>query len=222
MRTIAIVEDDKLFNKALSISFEKEGYNVLNGFNANDGKNLVSLNPDIMLLDIGLPDGNGIDVCKYVRSVSHIPVIFFTAKDEEIDMIRGYDSGADDYVVKPFPINVLKKKVDAILKRENPQTDILKYRGLTIDYDKKTVYYKDKGIKLSAKEFKLLEYLAKNKGQVLSKQKILEQIWDSEGSFVDENTVNVTINRLRKKLEPEDSDTVFINNVFGMGYRFGE
>lgn len=222
MKKIAIIEDDKLYNEALSISFQKEGYDIIRGFNVNDGKNLVAKHPDIMLLDIGLPDGDGIEVCNYVRGVSDIPVIFLTAKDEEIDMIHAYDAGCDDYVVKPFPIGVLKKKVLAVLKRKDAGQDELTYKGLQINYGKKTVAYQGEKIKLSAKEFDLLAYLSKNKGQVLSKEKLLEKVWDAEGSFVDENTVNVTINRLRKKIEPKDTGTMFINNVFGMGYRFGE
>lgn len=222
MKKIAIIEDDKLYNEALTISFKKEGYEVISGFSCNDGKNLTGEHPDIMLLDMGLPDGEGLDVCKYVRSTSQTAILFLTARDEEIDMINAYDCGCDDYIVKPFPINILKKKVEAILKRNEVIKESLIYKGLTIDYSRKSVIYEGQEIKLSAKEFDLLEYLSKNKGQVLSKEKLLENIWDAEGSFVDENTVNVTINRLRKKIEPKNSDIKFINNIFGMGYKFGE
>lgn len=222
MKKIAIIEDDKLYNEALTISFKKAGYEVVSGFSCNDGKNLVAQHPDFMLLDIGLPDGDGIEVCRYVRGISQIPVLFLTARDEEVDMIRAYDSGCDDYVVKPFPVNILKKKVEVILKRNEISNETIIYKGLTIDYNKKTVSYEGNEIRLSAKEFDLLEYLSGNKGQVLSKEKILRAIWDVEGSFVDENTVNVTINRLRKKLEPKGSGKKFITNVFGMGYKFGD
>lgn len=222
MKKIAIIEDDKLFNEALSIAFKKEGYEVMRGFNCNDGKNLANEYPDIMILDLGLPDGDGIEVCNYARTIGDIPILFLTAKDEEIDMIHAYDAGCDDYVVKPFPINILMKKVDAILRRNETDKEELKYKGLTIDYKKKEVSYEGQKIKLSAKEFELLEFLSKHKGQVLSKDKLLEAVWDQDGSFVDENTVNVTINRLRKKIEPKDHDVTFINNVFGMGYKFGD
>lgn len=222
MKKIAIVEDDKLYNEALAISFQKEGYEVLRGFNANDGKNLISAHPDLVILDIGLPDGDGIEVCNFIRGVSSIPVLFLTARDEEIDMIRAYDSGCDDYVVKPFPIDVLKKKAAAILKRNDPEQNLLLYKGLTVDYRKKAASYEGREISLTPKEFDLLEVLSKNKGAVLSKEKLLETVWDVSGAFVEDNTVNVTINRLRKKIEPDDSETTFINNVFGMGYKFGD
>ncbi len=219
---IAIVEDDKLYNEALTISFKKEGYDVISGFSANDGKNMVAEHPDLVILDVSLPDGSGIDVCKYIRGVSGIPVLFLTARDEEIDMIMAYDAGCDDYVNKPFPVDVLKKKVAAILKRNDVNSGSLMYKGLLIDYDKRSVSYEGQKISLTSKEFGLLEYLSKHRGTVVSKDKLLEAIWDVNGSFVEENTVNVTINRLRKKIEPDGTETTFINNVFGMGYRFGD
>ncbi|MCB6992861.1 response regulator transcription factor [bacterium 210820-DFI.6.37] len=222
MTKIAVIEDDKLYNEALCISLKKEGYTVESGFSADDGKSIAASYPDLVILDLGLPDGTGIDVCRYIKGISDIPVIFLTARDEEADMIRAYDNGCDDYVVKPFPIRVLKKKVEAVLKRHSSGKSAILYKDLLIDCEKRTVSYKRREIRLSAREFELLEFLAKNKGQILSKETLLREVWDSKGMFVEENTVNVTINRLRKKIEPDVSNPMFINNIFGMGYKFGE
>ena len=220
MKKIAVIEDDELLNQALVITLEKEGYQVTAGKSCREGIALLQDGPDLMLVDINLPDGNGIAVCREAERFGKIPVLFLTARDEEQDMLEAFEAGCDDYVVKPFQMNVLKKRIEAILRRSGG--DVFLYRGLKIDWKKKRVFYQEQRVSLTAKEYSLLELLVQNRGQVLTKEIILERIWDIDGLFVVENTVSVTINRLRKKIEPDNSHPIFVKNVFGLGYTFGD
>lgn len=220
MTKIAIIEDDLLFNKALSITLKKEGYCVMQGYSCQEARQIIRQEPDLMIVDINLPDGNGFSICKEAESHGAIPVIFLTARDEEEDMLQAYDAGCEDYVVKPFPMSVLKKRILAVLRRNAYDVECFRYKELKIEYEKRMVYLKEQKMHLTAKEYQILELLTKNKGKVLTKEQILEQVWDLDGQFVGENTVSVTVNRLRKKIESEQM--VFIHTVFGVGYRFGD
>lgn len=222
MKTIAVIEDDKLLNEALKIMLEKAGYHVVKAESCKEAERLIKDEVSLMVVDIGLPDGEGIELCKKAREFSEIPVIFLTARDEEEDMLRAFDYGADDYLVKPFPMQVLRKHIEAVLRRSDSDNSVFSYRGLRIEYERMQVSYEGKPVKLSAREYKLLELLAKNKNKIVTKRMMLEQVWDAEGNFVEENTVNVTLNRLKKKIEPNPSEPVFIKNVFGLGYILGE
>ena len=153
---------------------------------------------------------------------SQIGIIMLTARGEDVDRILGLELGADDYLVKPFPMPVLLKHVEAILRRTSGEEEGILYRGLRIQPERKQVLREGKEIRLSAREYALLELLARNRGKVVTKPMILEQVWDAGGSFVEENTVNVTLNRLKKKIEPDPANPVYIRNVFGLGYTFGE
>lgn len=220
MKKIAVIEDDHLYNRALSIALEKEGYCVLNGYTYRDARKLIKEQPDLMIVDINLPDGDGFLICKEAESYGEIPVIFLTARDEEDDMLKAYDAGCEDYVVKPFPMSVLKKRILTVFRRNAADKDCFHYRELKIEYEKRTVYLREQEVHLTVKEYQILELLTKNKGKVLSKEQILERVWDLDGQFVGENTVSVTVNRLRKKIETKN--VVFIHTVFGVGYRFGD
>ena len=202
MKKIAVIEDDELLNQALVITLKKEGYQVTTGKSCRYGIALLQDNPDLMLVDINLPDGNGISICREAEHFGKTPVLFLTARDEERDMLEAFDAGCDDYVVKPFQMPVLKKRIEAILRRSGGEEDLFLFRGLRVDWKKKL--------------------LVRNRGQVLTKETILERIWDIDGQFVVENTVSVTVNRLRKKIEPDKSSPIYIKNVFGLGYTFGD
>ena len=222
MTTIGIVEDDRLLNEALARMLEKKGYYPLRAYTLEEGMKLIRQKPELIILDINLPDGEGTRICKAAREYSRIPVLFLTARDEEEDMLRAFDLGADDYLVKPFSMAVLLKHVEAVLRRTQGEQEVFLYRGLTIDPERKQVAREGEEIRLTPREYALLELLARNRGRVLAKTMILEQVWDNQGAFVEENTVNVTLNRLKKKIEPDPENPVYIRNVFVLGYTFGD
>lgn len=223
MKTILVVEDDKMLNRGLTYSLKKEGYNVLSCFSKNEGKyNILNEDIDFLLLDINLPDGSGLDWCKEIREKYSFPIVFLTANDTEEDMVKGFEGGCDDYLPKPFSLEVLKHKVNAIFRRNQIKKNIFEYKDMKIDYDLMKVYMKENEIKLTVTEYKLLEVLSKNKGKVLTKEILLSKLWDENGSFVDENTLSVNVRRLRKKIEEDTKNPEYIVTVFGIGYCLGE
>lgn len=224
MISILIVEDDKLLNKGVSYALIKENYNVISAFNYDDGY-IAFLNNsiDLILLDINLPHKSGLQLCEEIRKSSDLPIIFITANDTEQDIIHGFQTGCDDYITKPFSIEVLKQRITAVLKRTNIQEKaIFKYRDITFDYNMMILKKKEEIIKLTTTEYKLMELLTKNKGQVVSRQIILEKLWDADGNFVDENALSVNIRRLRQKIEDDPKNPKYIITIFGIGYTWGE
>ena len=219
MIKVGLIEDDRLLNDSLALLLEKEGYQIYKGYSVADGLKLLNNGLDLLILDVTLPDGLGFSIIERAKAV---PVIFLTARDEEADMIRAYERGCEDYIVKPFSAEILKRRIQVVLRRNASDGDVLEYQGLRIDYAKKTVYAGQEKLKLTSREYKLLEYLSRNMGQILSKEMILGKVWDIDGNFVGDNTVSVTINRLKKKLGKTAEGMEYIRNVFGMGYVFGE
>ena len=219
MIKVGLIEDDRLLNESLALLLEKEGYQIYKGYSVADGLKLLNNGLDLLILDVTLPDGLGFSIIERAKAV---PVIFLTARDEEADMIRAYERGCEDYIVKPFSAEILKRRIQVVLRRNASDGDVLEYQGLRIDYEKRTVSAGQEKLKLTSREYKLLEYLSKNMGQILSKEMILGKVWDIDGNFVGDNTVSVTINRLKKKLGKTAEGMEYIRNVFGMGYVFGE
>ena len=219
MIKVGLIEDDRLLNESLALLLEKEGYQIYKGYSVADGLKLLNNGLDLLILDVTLPDGLGFPIIERAKAV---PVIFLTARDEEADMIRAYERGCEDYIVKPFSAEILKRRIQVVLRRNASDGDVLEYQGLRIDYAKKTVSAGQEKLKLTSREYKLLEYLSRNMGQILSKEMILGKVWDIDGNFVGDNTVSVTINRLKKKLGKTAEGMEYIRNVFGMGYVFGE
>lgn len=164
--------------------------------------------------------GNGMEFCKKIRETAETPVLFLTANDTEQDMLEGFGVGCDDYIPKPFSIEVLRKKVQAVLKRTINDTARIRYKNLEVDTDKCLVLLNGEKVHLTSTEYKLLCCLIENKGRIVTKAMLLEQLWDIDGNFVDENTIRVNIKRLRQKLKDEKQE--YIVTVFGMGYTFGE
>lgn len=224
MITILVIEDDKILNKGVTFALKKEGYNVFSAYTKEEGKNLI-LNKEIdfLLLDINLPDGSGLQLCDDIRDSVSFPIVFFTANDTEEDMVKGFESGCDDYLAKPFSLEILKHKINAILRRQSAETkDIFEYEGLKVDFNRKSVFERKNEINLTSTEYKLLELLVRNKGKVMTKEILLEKLWDVKGNFVDENTLSVNIRRIRKKIEIDTKNPRYIITVFGIGYVFGE
>ncbi|MGO0882008.1 response regulator transcription factor [Clostridioides difficile] len=230
MNNILLLEDDKSLNRGISFKLKKEGYNVFNTFSIEEARDIF-FKEDINLIisDIGLPDGSGFDFCEEIRKKSDVYIIMLTALDEEVDIVTGYDLGADDYITKPFSLMVLISKVNAFMKRVNT---VKNYTLLVCDdlffyyiENKLIIKNDDKEedeIILSKTETKLLRYLMENSMQALTKEQLLESLWDSSGNFVDDNTVAVNIRRLRQKVEKNPSEPKYIKTVRGVGYIWGE
>ena len=217
---IEIIEDDRLLNQALNKMLTDKGYDTICVHSRQEALDSSSDRIDLFLIDIGLPDGDGLKLYRELKAEKKVPAIFLTARDEEKEMLLAFDAGAQDYVVKPFSMKVLMKRLEVVLKR-NPEERYM-VGELTLYPDRKQVFMGKTELSLTAKEYQLLEYLMRNQGQVLTKENILETIWGVDGQFVVDNTVSVTINRLRRKIEPDGERQGYIQNVFGLGYRIGE
>lgn len=221
MANIFLLEDDRILSKGISIALKKDEHTVTAVYHYTEAlQKYHSQRYDLFLLDINLPGGSGLELCKKIREASETPVLFLTANETEEDMLDGFAAGCDDYISKPFPLEVLRKKVQAVLKRTISDGSRIKYRDLEVDTEKCLVLLKGKEIHLTSTEYKLLRCLMENKGRVVTKTMLLEQLWDIDGNFVDDNTVRVNVKRLRQKLKDEKQE--YIVTVFGMGYTLGE
>lgn len=219
---ILIIEDDKTLNNGICFNFEMDGFKVFQGFTLNEGKKHIKDNPiDLIILDVNLPDGTGFDFCKKLRDEGYLmPVLFLTACDMEINVITGFRSGGDDYVTKPFSLIILRERVLALLRRfgrAEKESNVLKIDEFEFDFDKMTVAKDGINIDLAPTEYKLLKGLVQSKGKVMTRQKLLELIWDKE-EFIEEHALTVNINRLRSKIEDNPSKPKYIKTAYGMGY----
>lgn len=223
MKRILIVEDDGLLNKTLAYNLASDGYEVTTAFNAKTAETQLTMNEyDLVLLDINLPDGSGFDLCKHIKpDYPDTLVIFLTANDQESSQIRGYEVGAVDYITKPFSIVALQKKVKAMfamLEYHKPLKDIFDDGKLFLDFSEQSATLNGTPISLSAMEFKMLNLFRKNPKHVLTRQILLEKLWDIDENYVDEHTLTTSISRLRSKIEA-GGDT-YIKTVYGMGYQW--
>ena len=219
MKQILLLEDEENLNKGISFKLGKEGYQVFQSYTIADAKSIFdSEKIDLVICDITLPDGNGLEFGEYIRSKSNVILIYLTAMDQEIDIVNGYDTGADDYITKPFSVNVLTSKVNAFMRRLVDSDEDIYISG-DIEVSIKDMQVKKAGtiIPLSKTELQLLIHLLENAGHILSKENILQYIWGNDGQFVDDNTVTVNISRLKNKLNTEN-----IENVRGLGYIWTE
>lgn len=220
MRNIMIVEDDKMLNDGIAFNLQIDNYEITSAYNLKQANEKLNENIDMIILDVNLPDGNGQDFCSQIRKTSDIPIIFLTACDMEEDIIRGLKLGADDYITKPFSINILKQKIETILRRCNRNTNnTLKIHEFEFDFENMTVTKNQENITLAPTEYKLLKKLVQSKGQVLTRQALIDAVWDTE-EFVEEHALTVNINRLRSKIEYNPSKPKYIKTVFKMGYTF--
>lgn len=214
---ILIIEDDAGLNRGISFSLEQEGYETLMARTLREGLALFEKeSPDGVLLDLNLPDGDGITGCRRIREKSDIPVLMLTARDMEVDEIMGLTSGADDYITKPFSVAVLKVRLKNIMDRKRKRTEtesILASGEIRLNTKTLRAFQGEEELELSMTEFRLLQYFLENKRQVLLKEQILKHIWDTNGNFVEENTLSVNISRLRRKIGGN-----YIRTIQGMGY----
>lgn len=217
MQNILLVEDDQNLNRGIAFALGKEGYQVDTAFSFQEGKQFFGQKGyDMVICDITLPDGSGLDLGRDIRRKSDTYLIYLTAMDTEIDMLNGYESGGDDYMTKPFSLMVLISKVHARMRRMGSgkkEQGTLYSGGLTVNTREMKAKRGEDELLLSKRELQLLIYLLENAGHIVSKEQILSRVWDMDGQFVDENTVAVNISRLKRKLGTDE-----ISNVRGLGY----
>lgn len=225
---ILLVEDDRTIASGLEYSLQQDHFETILCYDVTSAKMVLTEQlPQFTLciFDLSLPDGSGYDLCKIVKERSDIPVIFLTAIDDEVNVVMGLDMGADDYITKPFRIRELLSRIKSVLRRYNkqPQTQsTIEIDNIRINTLEGKVYKYNEEVLLTALEYRLLLIFAKHVGQVLSRNQLLERIWDVAGEFVNDNTLSVYIKRLREKLEDNPQEPMLIKTVRGLGYKVGD
>lgn len=215
---IMLVEDNEAIIMGLEYLLSQEGYQVVTARNMAQAEELLARRDvGLVLLDIGLPDGDGFQLCRKVKREGQTPVIFLTAKEDETDVVKGLDMGADDYVVKPFRNRELVSRIRSVLRRSGKGTSVLRCGDITLNTETGKVTRGGSEIGLTKLEYKILSNMMSCPGKLFTRDEILSDIWDISGNFVNDNTLSVTVKRLREKLG--DSDGRFIKTVRGMGYR---
>ena len=220
MNKIMIIEDDATIREELKIFLGRYGYDVNS---PNSFENIIEYvkkeNPNLILLDRNLPSFDGYYICREIRRFSDVPIIIVTSRDSDIDELMSMNLGADDFVTKPYNTQILLARIEAILKRINKNStvqDVLEYKEMKLNLSNGTLSYKDKNIEITKNELKILSYLIKNKGSIVSREALMNYLWDCE-MFIDDNTLSVNITRIRKKLEELGLKNV-IETRRGLGY----
>ena len=208
---ILIVEDDIALNNAIALSLNTE--TVLQTFCIKEARNKFDKNIDLIILDINLPDENGIDFCREIRKTSIVPIIFLTANDMETDIVTGLESGADDYITKPFSLAVLRARVNAAARRTKTNNNLFKIGSFSFDFENMLFFNNGEAVELSKTEQRLLKILVANRGITLSRDILIDKVWGNGAEFVEENALSVTIKRLRQKLP-----SIPVKTVYGIGY----
>lgn len=227
MTNILLVEDDRAVALAVIYSLKKEGFNVEHAPNLKSARTMLNDEIEIILLDLMLPDGDGYELCSEIRGAQNeVPIIFMTACDEESNIVLGLDLGGDDYVTKPVKIRELVSRINAVLRRkgglkkETENRQILKSESIEVDIGAHIVKKNGQDLPLTLSEYKLLLLLIENSPNVLTRDMILEKLWDCEGNFIDANAISVYIKRLREKVEDDSKNPQFITTVRGVGYKW--
>jgi len=201
MKKILLIEDNEAIIMGLKYSLEQENFQVISAKTAKESKEkLDNKNIDIVLLDVSLPDGNGFEICKEIKEKNDIPIIFLTAQDEETSIVLGLDLGADDYIVKPFRTRELISRIKSVLRRygKKEENNIIQYKDIKIDTISAKVYKNNKEIIFTSLEYRILLMLFTNQNKLITREQLLEKIWDIAGNFVNDNTLTVYIKRIRK------------------------
>lgn len=225
---ILLVEDDRTIASGLEYSLQQDHFETILCYDATSAKETLSEQLSeltLCIFDLSLPDGSGYELCKIVKEQSDIPVIFLTAIDDEVNVVMGLDMGADDYITKPFRIRELLSRIKSVLRRYNKQAQTqsnIELENIRINTLEGKVYKNGDEVLLTALEYRLLLIFANHVGQVLSRNQLLERIWDVAGEFVNDNTLSVYIKRLREKLEDNPQEPTLIKTVRGLGYKVGD
>jgi len=222
---ILLVEDDLSLIDGLIYSLEKSGFSVAVARTVKEAfAAYKNAEYDLILLDVTLPDGLGFEVCSYIRERSAVPVIFLTASDEEVNIVKGLDIGGDDYITKPFKLNELISRIKALLRRaglsDQNSPGVLQSNGITVKLLENQVIHNGKKFELAGNEYKLLCLFMQNPNIVLTRQTILDRLWDGKGNFVDDNTLSVYVRRLRGKIEDDPDRPVRLVTIRGTGYQW--
>jgi len=223
MNRILLVEDDNAIVKNLVEILQREGFSVDTASGQSDAMDLIEKERyDLCLLDISLKEGNGFAVCRAIKDKDDTPVIFLTASGDEYSVVAGFDMGADDYVKKPFRPRELISRIRNVLRRSGKQQSAIEIENLSVDSAKGVIRKSGEEIFLSALEYRLLLVFLNHRGMVLSRSKLLEEIWDIAGDFVNDNTLTVYIKRLRDKIEDDPQHPTIIRTIRGLGYKAGD
>lgn len=223
MKKLLIVEDDLDLQEGLAFSMKNEGYQVLTAKSKAEGLQIMEHERcDCVLLDCNLPDGSGFDFCTQARKRHETPILMLTARDTELDEVKALDLGMNDFMTKPFSLAVLKARLRKLTDQGCKESHMVTSGGITVDKNGCKVFKANAEIPCSKLEYQLLLYFLENRNQVLSKEQILSSVWDSQGKYVDENTVSVNIKRLRDKIEDDPKSPQRIKTVYGMGYIWRE
>lgn len=221
MSNILVVEDDENVNRGITFSLKKAGYEVFSAGTIKEARKYADANKmDIVICDVNLPDGTGLDFVSWVRENQNTYIICLTALDQEIDQVMGYEAGADDYITKPFSLSVLLLKIEAYFNRKK-DTETRKEvvsKDIRVSTVEMKVFVKGEEVCLTKNEWRMLTLFLQHPKQVLSKTQILENIFDVDGEYVDENTVAVNIRRLREKIEEDPANPLYLKNIRGLGY----
>ena len=219
VKKILLVEDNETIIMGLKYSLEQENFQVVSSNTKKETEEIISKEEfDLVLLDVTLPDGNGFDICKFIKEKLDIPVIFLTAQEEETSIVIGLDLGADDYIVKPFRTRELISRINSVLRRYGKsieKANIIQYKNIKIDVNMAKVYKDNQEIIFTSLEYRILLMLFSNQNKLITREELLDKIWDIAGNFVNDNTLTVYIKRIREKL----GDESIIKTVRGLGYR---
>lgn len=208
---ILIVEDDKSLNNGIALSFSSD--KIIQACSISEARKVFNAAVELIILDVNLPDGSGLDFCREIRTISKVPIIMLTANDMETDVVAGLESGADDYVTKPFSLAVLRARVNAVLRRNEPVDNIFKDGSFDFNFETMTFLNNGMAIELSKTEQKLLKLFVNNRGRTLSRDMLIDRIWTNGAEFVEGNALSVAVRRLREKLTDAP-----IKTVYGIGY----
>lgn len=222
LKNILLIEDDENISFGVKTYLDKRNFRVTVGDSVEKGKQIFRTSYDLIILDMNLPDGTGYDFLNFAKSKSNIPIIFLTVIDEDDEIAKGLNFGADDYITKPFKLLVLESRINTVLrrvKRDISLDDVIYSNSLRLIRSQTKVFKDDVEISLTAREYRLLEMFMENKNQTLTRGFILERLWDIEGDFVNDNTLTVTIKRLREKIEDNPYKPTILKTIRGIGYR---
>jgi DNA-binding response OmpR family regulator len=224
MNGILLVEDDLSLIEGLGYALKKNGFAVDIARTVGQALEMVrNKEYKLLLLDLSLPDGSGFDICRQVRQTSQTPIVFLTASDEEVNVVMGLDMGGDDYITKPFKLNELLSRINAILRRSGRSAGFqgsLSSGGITVRLQESRVLKNGREIELTVAEYRLLCLLMQNPQRILTRGAILDRLWDKSGSFVDDNTLSVYVRRLRSKIEDDPENPRYLLTVRGVGYKW--